>query len=356
MLLWFAPGCISTSARACVIDPHQPCVIGPLQVREIYLDPCAVPGLWWHTTPMQQAENDTRTDIDQMIRSSFSKCAAGSTSIGPNREGLAALLGLPGTGGPAVPSPAEPAEDTAAGPAPDPLVQQRDEVPPVTEPGRDQSADGGSGVGQPPPAVATPPPVTERVAEAIPVITPEKKETPAAVAVPPAHVPAEMPRAVIGWSSLSTRWTAVGRLSAGNELVALDLDHPKAVGIFGYMGSGKSYLLGTVIESALAPIPGVNSLPAPLAVVIFNYRRNASDRFELNSFAFPNQDATDAERLTTEYHARPAPVPDVHILCLPGELRPARLQEYNPLRATELFFDPQSLDVRGLGIADGRAR
>ena len=40
MLLWFAPGCISTSARACVIDPHQPCTVGSLQVREIYLDPC----------------------------------------------------------------------------------------------------------------------------------------------------------------------------------------------------------------------------------------------------------------------------------------------------------------------------
>ena len=271
---------------------------------------------------------------------------AGSTGIGPNRDGLAALLGLPGSGGPVMPSPTDPtAKNTPTRPVADPLVQRRDEVPPVTEPGRDQPADGDSGIGQPPPAVATPPPGTERVAEAIPVITPENTETPAAVAVPPAHVPAEVPRAVIGWSSLSTRWTAVGRLSAGNELVALDLDHPKAVGIFGYMGSGKSYLLGTVIEAALAPIPGVNSLPAPLAVVIFNYRRNASDRFELNSFAFPNQDASDVERLATEYHARPAAIPDVHVLCLPGELRPVRLREYNPLRATELFFDPQSLDV-----------
>src|SRR5207302_10125792 len=44
-------------------------------------------------------------------------------------------------------------------------------------------------------------------------------------------------------------------------------------------------------------------------------------------------------------NARPAGVLDVHVLCLPGELRPARLQEYDPLRASELFFDPRSLDV-----------
>jgi DNA helicase HerA-like ATPase len=35
----------------------------------------------------------------------------------------------------------------------------------------------------------------------------------------------------------------------------------------------------------------------------------------------------------------------VHVLCLPGELRPGRLQEYDLLRASELFFDPRTLDV-----------
>src|SRR5690242_12530411 len=96
------------------------------------------------------------------------------------------------------------------------------------------------------------------------------------------------PRAFIVWSAPTTRWATIGKLVNNDEPVALDLDHPKTIGIFGYMGSGKSYLLGDLIESAAVPIVGINVLPAPLAVVVFNYRRNASDRFELSSLSLPN--------------------------------------------------------------------
>jgi len=123
------------------------------------------------------------------------------------------------------------------------------------------------------------------------------------------------------------------------------MDHPKAIGIFGYMGSGKSYLLGVIVEAALESIPQINELPVPLAVVIFNYRRNASDRFELSSLALSNQEAPDIVRLATDYGAVPQPVRDIHILCLPGELTSARLQEYGGLTASELFFDPATLTV-----------
>src|SRR5262249_42094181 len=93
------------------------------------------------------------------------------------------------------------------------------------------------------------------------------------------------------------------------------------------MGSGKSYLLGTLVESALVPIAGINSLPAPLAVVIFNYRRHSADRFELSSLAHPNPDRNDRERLERMYQASPRSVEDIHILCLPGQERspPSRL-------------------------------
>jgi hypothetical protein len=341
LLLWFAPGCIVTAGRPCVIDPHPPCTIDVLQVREIYLDPCAVQGLWWRTATMQQADTDTRVAVDNAIRSSFSKCAADSTSIGPNRDGLAALLGLAGSSGPAVQPLAEPTEENVGRPEAGPTEQRGVDRP---EQSREKTAEEGGEVASAPPATVTRPAPTEQVpdTDTAPAVKVDPA-APAAVSPPPAS--AEVPRAVIGWSSLSARWTAVGRLSAGNELVALDLDHPKAVGIFGYMGSGKSYLLGTVIESALVSIPGVNALSAPLAVVVFNYRRNASDRFELNSFAFPNEDAADMERLASEYHAQPRSISDIDILCLPGELRAGRVQEYAPLSATELYFDPRSLDV-----------
>ncbi|MGH7307092.1 MAG: hypothetical protein ACREK6_00185 [Candidatus Rokuibacteriota bacterium] len=331
IVLWFAPGCINTAARPCVIDPHPPHVVGSLQTREIYIDPCAVPGLWWHATAMQKADNETRGELDEVIRACFAKCAAGSTSVPPNRDELASLLGLDASGEAAL---ASRGESISAGPATveaAAAVEARGTHRPVPH--------------EPPgPPISSPPPATAPASETLESAG-VKGVAPTTVEASTSPQETETPRFVIGWSSLSTRWTAVGRLSGGNELVALDLDHPKTLGIFGYMGSGKSYLLGTIVESAVLPIPGVNSLPAPLAVVIFNYRRNASDRFELNSFAFPNDDALDVERLASEYRAHAAAVSDIRILCLPGELRPARAQEYNAIQANELFFDPRVLDV-----------
>jgi DNA phosphorothioation-dependent restriction protein DptH len=153
------------------------------------------------------------------------------------------------------------------------------------------------------------------------------------------------PRAFIGWTEPTSRWSLIGKLDTTGEFVALDLDHPKTVGIFGYMGSGKSYLMGDLIEAALAPIPGINILPSPLSVVIFNYRRNMSDRFEMSSLALPNQDKADLERLATEYSAHPQALRDIHVLCLPGELDELRREEYGRLVATELFFDPSNLSI-----------
>ncbi len=159
----------------------------------------------------------------------------------------------------------------------------------------------------------------------------------------PIPVVASEPRVIVGWHAVASRWAIIGKLAGSEDAVALDLDHPKTVGIFGYMGSGKSYLLGNLIESAVEPIPGINALSVPLAVVVFNYRRNASDRFELMSLAHPNQNPTEVERLTKEYGATPSGVHNLHVLCLPGELRPERQREYGPIGATELFFDARTL-------------
>lgn len=165
------------------------------------------------------------------------------------------------------------------------------------------------------------------------------------VAVSAPVVATERPRALIGASGDSTRWAVLGRLTGSQEVVALDLDHPKTIGIFGFMGSGKSYLLGTLIEAAVEPLPGLNRLQVPLAAVVFNYRRNASDRFELASLALPNPSPDDIQRLREQFGAEPRGLRDVHVLCLPGELRPERRREYGPLGATELFFDPRSLSA-----------
>lgn len=157
--------------------------------------------------------------------------------------------------------------------------------------------------------------------------------------------PIPTPRAFIGWTEPTSRWTLIGKLDTTGEPVALDFDNPKTIGIFGYMGSGKSYLVGTLIESALMPILGINKLPVPLSVVIFNYRRNSTDRFEMSSLAFPNSNQIDLGKLKSEYSATPRAIQDIHILCLPGELDEVRRQEYGKIPASELFFDPSSLSI-----------
>lgn len=212
------------------------------------------------------------------------------------------------------------------------------------------------------PATPTTPSPSASVPSTVPAITPtvsppstpETKlpadpapaATPSPISLPTSSIdtpPVATPRAVVGWTSPATRWAAVGKLSGHENTVVLDLDHPKTVGVYGYMGSGKSYLLGNLIESAVKPIPGINTLPVPLAVVVFNYRRNASDRFELSSLASPNQNPADIERLAREYGAAPTALDDMHVLCLPGELRPGRQQEYGTISASELYFDPRTL-------------
>lgn len=142
----------------------------------------------------------------------------------------------------------------------------------------------------------------------------------------------------------ATRFTVIGKLSSDGQVVALDLDHPKAIGVFGYMGSGKSYLLGALIEGAAMPIPLLSTMRSPLAVVVFNYRRNAADRFELSSLVRPNADSGDVQRLADEYGAVPQPIPGLDVLCMPGELA-ARGAEYAGANARELYFNPRTLDV-----------
>ena len=50
--------------------------------------------------------------------------------------------------------------------------------------------------------------------------------------------------------------------------------------VLGYMGSGKSYSLGVLMENALMAIPQDLQHRDPMAVVAFNYHSNPEARFE----------------------------------------------------------------------------
>lgn len=322
LLLWFAPGSITTSGSACIVHP------GNDGCYEVFVDPAALPGTWWPDAVPGPDDASTRSAVDAALREMLIHRAPmppeTETDIKP---ALLAMLGLrtgnPGDdgapddtgagGGSTGPSSGDAPRAPAAGPAPDAGGEAVEDVPEVsaapgsTQPDQDESRGG------------------DQVTEAPTTLAP--------------------PAAYVGWGEPANRFCIVGNLIGTAERVALDLDNPKAVGVLGYMGSGKSYLLGTLVESALVPIAGINALAPPLAVVIFNYRRHSADRFELSSLAHPNADVGDRERLQQLYGASPRSVEDIQILCLPGQLTRERVAEYEGLPASELYFDPATLGV-----------
>ena len=322
MLLWFAPGSITTSGAACIVQA------GTEGSREVFIDPAAVPGTWWPDAPLGPDDAAVRTAIDDSMREMLgpkkSMPAEAETDL---TAALLAMLDL--------------TPDTTSEPAPtEPIAGELGE-----------SLSRGQQVDQPREAAQ---PTNEPVARVAETREHAVSSTPSSAEIetsdeptPSVVVPTNMapPAAYVGWSEPAARYCVLGSLVGTMERVGLDLDNPKAIGVFGYMGSGKSYLLGTLVESSLVPIPSINSLPAPLAVVIFNYRRHSADRFELSSLAHPNSDRTDRERLERIYEASPRPVDDIHILCLPGQLTSDRIAEYGGLPASELFFDPSALGV-----------
>ncbi len=303
VLLWFSPGSLQSSGAPCVVDRYGPTTIDGIRLREVFVDPTALPGLWWTDMPEGLNENQARVQINGVFQSAFSSCGADGKTVSDINEKLRVALGIVSD---------EVISSEASGNESHLVIERTEHVPEVPS---------GQSAPESQPDVVEPPMIS---GSAQPVITSRAAPT----------------RAFIGWSTPTTRWTTVGKLAHGDESVGLDLDNPKTMGIFGYMGSGKSYLIGDLIESAVMPLPGINVLPVPMAVVVFNYRRNASDRFELSSLSVPNQNPDDVENLSREYGATPAAVQDIHVLCLPGELRPDRQREYGALQATELFFNP----------------
>ena len=60
----------------------------------------------------------------------------------------------------------------------------------------------------------------------------------------------------------------------------MSFSKPTGTVILGYMGSGKSYALGVLIENTLIQVPNITQNERPMAVVAFNYRQNSGARFE----------------------------------------------------------------------------
>jgi energy-coupling factor transporter ATP-binding protein EcfA2 len=293
-------------------------------VFHVTMDPKALPGFFWDGAPVVSA--DARDQLDaallQLATSAAIAGEAGTPDFGRDDAGEE------GGGAPAAPSPPDGSGGSGAAA----------ELP----------QDGGST----PAAAAAPNPSTAEAApeakgtEAEPEPVPPLQEiAPRAVATAAAagEAPLDATPSIIGSSAASRRWATIGRNERGHP-VALDLEQTHAVGVFGYMGSGKSYFLNTLIEGAVEPLGTVNALPQPLAVVVFNYRQSAHDRFEYSSLCFPNDNPSDADALRG-YGVAPTALHNVQVLALPNQLTDRRLAEYGPASSSELAFNPANLSL-----------
>ena len=147
---------------------------------------------------------------------------------------------------------------------------------------------------------------------------------------------------ILGVTSPSPQFGLIGETSG--RKVALDLNQTHTISLFGVQGGGKSYTLGSVIEMACMPIPGINALPYPLAGVIFHYSSTLDYQPEFTSMALPNAGEAEVDELRTRYGAAPRAVDDVVILT-PAAKVEERRAEYPGIEVMPIAFAAAELNA-----------
>jgi len=112
------------------------------------------------------------------------------------------------------------------------------------------------------------------------------------------------------------------------KVVGIDLDRPNTFLLLGVQGSGKSYTLQLLYESALLPSPTINQLPSPPCVVVFHYSSNRAYAPEVLKMVKANDDAEQIHKLREQWGAGPNRLTDVIHLC--QERKVALRQSQNP--------------------------
>ena len=186
------------------------------------------------------------------------------------------------------------------------------------------------------PAPIPPPKHTESVAEHPPLAQPADEKPAAPSASPP---PFDV---MLGDTSSSPQYGVIGK-SLGHT-VALDLNQTHTISLFGVQGGGKSYTLGSIIEMASLPIPGINILPNPLATVVFHYSQTQDYKPEFTTVNSPNDDHRSLDILAKDYHASPAALKDV-VLLVPEAKMSARRAEYPDIEILPLKFASKELQA-----------
>jgi Cdc6-like AAA superfamily ATPase len=150
-------------------------------------------------------------------------------------------------------------------------------------------------------------------------------------------------QALIGDCELDSQHIGVvGQLQDSQQTLGISLSKPQCMVLLGYMGSGKSYALGVLLENALQSNSRLVQSARPMTVVAFNYRRNPSARFEYHGFAQPNATERELELLSARYGATPAGISKLNVFGYEPELK-RRQADYHDLPQFPIKFRPEEL-------------
>jgi len=232
------------------------------------------------------------------------------------------------------------AADTAAPSAPDEQATSQPGVKPSGAPKQTQAADS--------------PRADEHVSEAEAVKPDvEPLRTPVGQSVPEVSQESAADRSetdglpncdiLLGKREPSPQYGILGE--AQGRKVALDLNETYTISLFGVQGAGKSYTLGTLVEMALRPLPGINALPKPLGGVIFHYSPTMDYGPEFTSMVRPNGEPAQVALLRERYGAAPASLSDVVVVVPEAQLGDRRA-ELPGLEVVPLKFAARELQVK----------
>ncbi len=152
------------------------------------------------------------------------------------------------------------------------------------------------------------------------------------------------PEIVLGAEAASPQYGVIGEKSVAGNKVALDLNGTHTISLFGVQGGGKSYTLGTIIESASLPLPPINKLPKPLATIVFHYSSTLDYAPEFTSMVYPNGDESQIAVLRERYGVAPASLDDV-VLLVPEDQLDERRAEHPTVEVLPLKFGSNELRV-----------
>lgn len=147
----------------------------------------------------------------------------------------------------------------------------------------------------------------------------------------------------LGEMKKSRQYGLLGSVVGDRRTVGLDLNGCNTISIFGVQGGGKSYTLGSIIEMAVARLPGLNLLPRPLSAVVFHYNQTQDYPPEFVSMDEANRDPDEVAELL-RLGGTPAGLDDVVVLTTSDTIG-LRRREFPKARVEPITFASSELTV-----------